>query len=185
LKDIKEERVHMEEHELVAWLTAKDRAALAYLYDRYSGALYGVIKRIISKEEIAEEVLQDVFLKIWDKIDAYDASKGRLFTWMLNIARNQAIDKTRSKEISNEGKTGTIDNLVNSIDRKEFTEQEIGGIGVSEVLNSLPSEQRFVVEQLYFKGYTQSELAEEFEIPLGTVKTRLRSALKHLRLVMT
>ncbi|MBN8650494.1 MAG: sigma-70 family RNA polymerase sigma factor [Cytophagales bacterium] len=179
------EKAHIEERELVAWLLRKDRAALAYLYDHYSGALYGIVLRIISKEEVAEEVLQDVFLKIWDKIEAYDATKGRLFTWMINIARNQAIDRTRSKEISNGGKTGTIENLVNSIDRKGFVEQEIEGIGMSEVLRSLPAEQKFVVEHLYFKGFTQSELAEEFNIPLGTVKTRLRSALKHLRLVIT
>lgn len=164
---------------------ARDRIAFAYLYDHYSGALYGVISRIINKEEVAEEVLQDVFLKIWAKIEAYDASKGRLFTWMLNIARNQAIDKTRSKEISKDGKTGDIDNLVNRIDRKEFTELAVESIGVPELVSRLPADQRFVVEQLYFKGYTQSEVAEEFEIPLGTVKTRLRLALKQLRLAIT
>ncbi|MEJ0031718.1 MAG: sigma-70 family RNA polymerase sigma factor [Bacteroidota bacterium] len=75
-----------------------------YLYDHYSAALYGVISRIIINEDVAEEVLQDVFLRIWDRIDNYDASKGRLFTWMLNIARNLAIDKTRSKEISKDRK---------------------------------------------------------------------------------
>jgi RNA polymerase sigma factor (sigma-70 family) len=178
-------KAHIEEEELVNLLIARDSTAFGYLYDHYSGALFGVISRIINKEEVAEEVLQDVFLKIWDKITAYDASKGRLFTWMLNIARNHAIDKTRSKEISKDGKTGDIDNLVNRIDRKEFSELAVEGIGVPEIVQRLPADQRFVVEQLYFKGYTQSEVAEEFEIPLGTVKTRLRLALKQLRLVVT
>lgn len=126
-------------------------------------------------------MLQDVFVKIWDKFDHYDASKGKLFTWMLNIARNHAIDKTRSKEISKEQKTSGIENLVNRIDNEEFIEQRVEGIGVKEILKNLPEEQKFVVENLYFQGYSQSELAEEFNIPLGTVKTRLRLAMKQLR----
>jgi len=154
---------------------------MEYLYDHYSGALYGVIFRILKKEAVSEEVLQDVFLKIWDRIDQYDASKGKLFTWLLNIARNQAIDKTRSREISKDQKTGGIENLVNSIDNEGYTEQRIEDIGVQEILKGLPQEQQFVVEHLYFKGYSQAELAEEFNIPLGTVKTRLRLAMQHLR----
>jgi RNA polymerase sigma-70 factor (ECF subfamily) len=139
------------------------------------------VSRVIQKEEVAEEVLQDVFLKIWDKIESYDPAKGKLFTWMLNLARNQAIDKTRSRELSKEGKTSGIDNLVNRIDKREFAEQGIDSIGVSDILNVLPNEQKFVVEHLYFKGYSQSELADEFSIPLGTIKTRLRLAMKQLR----
>jgi RNA polymerase sigma factor (sigma-70 family) len=154
---------------------------LEYLYDHYSGALYGVIFRILKTEDIAEEVLQDVFMKIWDRFDNYDASKGRLFTWMVNIARNQSIDKTRSKEISKERKTGDIENVVSKIDGERYIEQHIEGIGVKDILNNLPQEQKFIVEHLYLKGYSQSELAEEFNIPLGTVKTRLRMAMQQLR----
>jgi len=146
--------------------------------------LYGAIFRIIRKEEIAEEVLQDVFLKIWDKIESYDAAKGRLFTWMLNLAKNQAIDKTRSKEISRENKTGGLENFVSGVNKGEFVEQRIDSIGVKEILIGLPEDQKFIVEQLYFKGYSQSELADEFNIPLGTVKTRLRIAMKQLRLIL-
>jgi len=151
------------------------------LYDHYSGALLGVIARIIKKEELAEEVLQDVFLKIWDRIESYDASKGKLFTWMLNIARNQAIDKTRSKEFSKAKKTGDIDNYVNRIENKGYVEQKVEGIGLQSVLNTLPEDQRFIVEQHYLKGYTQAEIADEFNLPLGTVKTRMRLAMKELR----
>lgn len=157
---------------------------MEYLYDHYSGALYGAIYRIIRKEEIAEEVLQDVFLKIWDKIESYDAAKGRLFTWMLNLAKNQAIDKTRSKEISRENKTGGLENFVSGVNKGEFVEQHIEAIGVRDILTGLPTDQKFIVEHLYFKGYSQSELAEEFNIPLGTVKTRLRLAMKQLRSVI-
>jgi RNA polymerase sigma factor (sigma-70 family) len=163
----------------------RDRRAFEYLYDHYSGALYGVVARIILKESVAEEVLQDAFLKIHNKIEAYDASKGRLFTWMLNLTRNLAIDKTRSKEISRDNKTGDIENLVSRVERKAFTETPIDSIGVKDILRNLSEEQQFIVEYLYFKGYSQSELAEEFDIPLGTVKTRLRLAMKQLRLALT
>jgi RNA polymerase sigma factor (sigma-70 family) len=162
-------------------LQNKDRGALEYLYDRYSGALMGVIARILKKEELAEEVLQDVFLKIWDKIESYDPTKGKLFTWMLNIARNQAIDKTRSKEFSKGKKTGDIENFVNRVDREDYLEQQVDAIGLKEVLKKLPEDQRFVIDQHYLKGYTQAEMAEEFNLPLGTVKTRMRLAMKELR----
>ncbi len=140
---------------------------------------------MLRTEEIAEEVLQDVFLKIWDKIDQYDASKGKLFTWMIQIARNLAIDKSRSKETSKSKKTDDIDFLVGTIDRQENIEMEVDAIGLKEVLQKLPTEQQFVVSQLYLKGYTQSEVAEEFDIPLGTVKTRLRLAMNELRSLLS
>jgi RNA polymerase sigma factor (sigma-70 family) len=162
-------------------LKNRDRGALDVLYDRYSGALYGVILRIIRQEDLADEILQDAFLKIWDKIDSYDAAKGRLFTWMLNVARNQAIDKTRSKEISKQSKTGDIENFVGIIDRSESGSLPVDTIGLGEALDKLPEDQRFVVDRLYLKGYTQSELAEESGIPLGTIKTRLRIGMLVLR----
>jgi RNA polymerase sigma factor (sigma-70 family) len=162
-------------------LKSKDKSALEFLYDHYSGALYGVVFRILKNEDIAEEVLHDIFLKIWDKIDQYDSAKGKLFTWMINIARNQAIDKTRSKEISKDQKTRGIENVVNKIDSRGYNEQRVEDIGVKDIIKNLPDEQQFVVEYLYFKGYSQSELAEEFDIPLGTVKTRLRLAMQSLR----
>ncbi len=162
----------------------KDQSALDYLYDHYSGALYGVVFRILKKEEIAEEVLQDIFLKIWDKIGSYDATKGKLFTWMINIARNQAIDKTRSKEASKGRKTDDIDYLVNKIDIREHSQLQVDAIGLKEVLLKLSEDQQFIVNQLYLKGYTQSEVAEEFNIPLGTVKTRLRLAMVELRSIL-
>ena len=162
----------------------RDRSALEYLYDNYSGALYGVILRVIKDEDVAQEVLQDAFLKIWEKIDSYDESKGKLFTWMLNVTRNLAIDRTRSKEMSKTKKTDDLDLVVNRIDNQQQTEIHVDSIGLQEVLIKLPEEQRFVIEHLYLKGYTQSELAEEFNIPLGTVKTRTRLALSELRMTL-
>lgn len=174
----------IEESILIERLCQRDSSALDYLYDHYSGALYSVVLRVVRKEEIAEEVLQDVFIKIWDRMASYDPTKGRLFTWMLNIARNQAIDKTRSREMSQGKKTDDIDNLVNKIDRQESAYSPIEAIGLKEVLTKLPEDQRFVIDHLYLKGFTQSELAEEFGIPLGTIKTRTRMAMKELRSIL-
>lgn len=154
---------------------------MEYLYDHYSGALFGVIIRIVQKKEVAEELLQDIFLKIWERFDNYDAAKGKLFTWMLNIARNQSIDKIRSKEIGKEKRTTGLENSVYATDRQNIVEQYHDHIGIREVLQDLQEEQKFVVEYLYLKGYTQSEISDEYNIPLGTVKTRLRLAMQKLR----
>lgn len=143
-----------------------------------------MIFRVVRDEGVAQEVLQDAFLKIWNKIDAYDTTKGKLFTWMLNVTRNLAVDRTRSKEIQKVKKTDDIDLLVNRIDRQEQTELQVDAIGLNEMLNRLPEEQRFVIDHLYLKGFTQSELAEEFNIPLGTVKTRTRLGLNELRKIL-
>lgn len=170
---------------MVLRLKSKDKEALAYLYDKYGAALFGTAQRIIQNEEITSEVIQDIFLKIWHKIDQYDSSKGRFFTWMLNMTRNAAIDKIRSKEISRSGKTDSIDDFVYTVDSQNKTELQIDAIGLKELMDDLAEEQRFVLLKVYFEGFTHMELAEEYGIPLGTVKTRLRSALKHLRKRMT
>jgi len=171
----------LSENALITGLRQRDRAAMEYLYDHYSAALYGVIVRIVQTEEVAEELLQDVFLRIWDRFDAYDESKGKLFTWMINIARNQSIDKTRSKEINKEKKTSGLEKSVTRIDRENVFEQQTENIGITDVLKSLDEDQRFVMEHLYLKGYTQQEVADEFNIPIGTVKTRSRLAMQRLR----
>lgn len=172
---------NLPEDVLIDLLRSGEKSGLTYLYDHYSGALYGVILRIVQSEDIADEVLQDVFLKIWNRIASYDSSKGKLFTWMINIARNQAIDRMRSKESSQGKKTTRMDKVVSRVENSDFIEQSIDGIGVRDLLKNLSAEQKFIVEHLYLKGYTQSEVAEEFGIPLGTVKTRLRLAMQELR----
>lgn len=171
----------MTEGNLVSQLKARDKAALSYLYDKYGSALYGSAMRVIQNEEITKEVVQDIFLKIWDKIDQYDAQKGRLFTWMLNLTRNAAIDKIRSKEIKRSAKTDPMESSVYTIDQQNSTEIPVDGIGVKELITDLDQEQQFVINKVYFEGFSHSELSNEYDIPLGTVKSRLRSALKHLR----
>ena len=137
--------------------------------------------RIVKSEEVAQEVLHDVFMKAWKNINAYNAEKGRLYTWLINISRNTSIDKLRSKEIKNTGKTDSVSDNVHTIDNANSTELSIDGIGLEKVLDKLSDELRFVIDQMYFKGYTQTEISEEFDIPLGTVKTRARTAMRTLR----
>ncbi|WP_316931889.1 RNA polymerase sigma factor [Roseivirga seohaensis] len=172
---------HIEEQELILKLKNQDKDALSYLYDKYGAALYGAVQRIVQDDDVTAEVVQDIFLKIWNKIEMYDPQKGRLFTWMLNLSRNAAIDKIRSKEIKRSAKTDSIDEYVYTIDRQNSTETSVDGIGVRALMDDLVEEQRFVLLKVYFEGFSHSEIADEYDIPLGTVKSRLRSALKHLR----
>ncbi|MEP1096244.1 MAG: sigma-70 family RNA polymerase sigma factor [Cyclobacteriaceae bacterium] len=173
----------IDQDQLVKEIQERRPEALNYLYDNYSGAIYGSILRIVQEEDIAKEVLQDAFMKFWDKIDQYDSSKGRFFTWMVNVTRNLAIDKLRSKELKKAQKTDDIGDYVNT--RSEgATHQNIDGIGMQEAMQGLRDEERFVLEMVYFKGYTQSEIEKEFGIPLGTIKTRLRMALVTMRKIL-
>ena len=169
------------ENELITLLSRKEPAAINYLYDKYSAALYGIILRIVGIEEIAEELLQDAFVKICLHISSYDSRKGKLFTWMLNIARNLAIDKLRSKEFKRTAQTAPLEKNVYAVEASGFSELSVEGIGLKEVLKKLPPDHQQLIELLYFRGYTQSEVSEELHMPLGTVKTRLRTAMTQLR----
>ncbi len=171
----------MQEEQLIAGVRNQDRQVIEYLYEKYSRALFAVISRIIKDRDIAEEVFHDSFVKIVQKIDGYDESKGRLYTWMANVCRNSAIDKTRSKEFSQSSKTNTIDDFVYGLEGETNTQHTVEGIGVKELVQSLNEEQRFVVECIYFKGFTHVEVAEEYDIPLGTVKSRIRAAINVLK----
>lgn len=162
-------------------LKQRDIKALVYLYDHYGKALYGVIYRVLNNQEMAEEVLQSSFVKIWDKAGQYDAGKGRLFTWMLNIARNAAIDKTRSREFKQKIKTNTFDDHINSIAKSETVELSVDSIDLRKFTNQLDEKQKNIIDLIYFQGYSQSETAKKLDIPLGTVKSRVRSAILLLR----
>ncbi len=170
-----------EEGELVSLLKQKDNQAFSYLYDNYAGALYGVVKQIVTDVEIGSDVLQEVFVSIWRKIDTYDASKGRLFTWMLNIARNAAIDKTRSKNYQQVLRQQPIDDneLSHPVIRPGYDDY-----GLKRVLLKLKDEQRLLVDLSYYQGFTHEQIAKALNIPLGTVKTRLRTALTQLRTML-
>ncbi|MDR3716240.1 MAG: sigma-70 family RNA polymerase sigma factor [Puia sp.] len=169
------------EQELILALKKRDEQAYKYLYDNYSGALYSIIKQIVDDAELASDVLQEVFINIWRKIESYDARKGRLFTWMLNIARNASIDTLRSKSYQNSQKNQELPDNVYSDTTRHTTQLNVDNIGLKKVLEKLKTEHRVLVELAYFKGFTHEEIAEIEGIPLGTVKTRIRNALLQLR----
>lgn len=166
------------EEDLIARLQAQDANAVSQLYDMYSAALYGVVLQIVKVEETAEDVLQEAFVKIWSSFHSYDPSKGRLFTWMINICRNLAIDKIRSKQ----HRVSQVTDDIAHPSRAEFGSESFNPehIGLKEITERLNPDQKQIIDLMYFGGMTQSEIAEEFSIPLGTVKTRARSAIKTL-----
>jgi RNA polymerase sigma factor (sigma-70 family) len=166
------------ETNLLKGLQDYDEQAYSYLYDNYSKALFNIIFQIIPQQEMAEDVLQEVFVKIWQNIKSYDASKGRLYTWMLNITRNLAIDRTRSKDYNNQTKTTE---LKENVYEQNGAQSIINDIGLKKTLNNLPAENRKLLELAYFQGYTQEEISKLLNLPLGTVKTRIRSILIQLR----
>jgi RNA polymerase sigma-70 factor, ECF subfamily len=172
------------EDELVMLIKQRDQQAFAYLYDNYSAALNGVITKLVDDNTLAEDILQESFLKIWNNFANYDASKGRLFTWMLNITRNFTIDTLRSKGYKKQSKISADENSVTIYADSNYGAESFDALGVKKYIGILKAEQRVVVDLAYFSGYTQDEIARELDIPLGTVKTRMRSALIELRKVL-
>jgi RNA polymerase sigma factor (sigma-70 family) len=177
----RQSKISLPEEELVRALKSREKIAMEALYDMYSASLYGVISRVIVETGVAEDVLQDTFVKIWHSFSSYDAEKGRLFTWMVNIARNLAIDKLRSKDYKNQNKNQDIDNTVTIIDEQRNSVYKPELVGVKELVETLKPEQKAILELVYFKGYTHVEAADELGVPLGTIKTRLRMAVQQLR----
>lgn len=169
------------EAELISSLKAGDESSFSYLYDNYSATLYGAILKIIRKESIAQDLLQEVFIKIFQNINHYDNSKGRLFTWMLRITRNTTIDKIRSKGFRDSSKIHSLEKDVNKNNSQISELPYINNIGLDNLLNTLEESHRKIIDLAYFEGYTQREIAKELAIPLGTVKTRARNALIQLR----
>ncbi|MCS7076285.1 MAG: sigma-70 family RNA polymerase sigma factor [Bacteroidia bacterium] len=169
------------ETELVNRLKNEDSSIMSYLYDHYGDVLYGIILHVVKDEETAEEVLQETFLKIWQNKTFYDPRKGKLYTWMLNIARNLAIDTTRGKNFKKNQKNQSFENNVNYLEDKNITNIPTDIIGVKELVNQLDESYKMIIEKVYFEGYTLASAADELGIPTSTLKTRLRAALNILR----
>ncbi len=174
-------KISLTEEELIQALLQKKQIGAEALYSMYSSSLLGIIQRIITDNEIAEDVLQECLVKIWNSIQFYDASKGRLFTWMVNVARNLSIDKVRSKDYRNHSQNQDLENFVNIVDLERNSEYKPEHMGLKELIGKLKPEQYKIVDLIYFKGYTHVEVSDELEIPLGTVKTRLRMGIMELR----
>jgi RNA polymerase sigma-70 factor, ECF subfamily len=169
------------EEELVASLQSGNKQAFAYLYDNYAQALGSVIYKMIGERELTQDILQEVFIKIWSNFSNYENTKAGLFTWMLNLTKNHTIDVLRSKNYKQRKKISGNENYVYNVMDNDAVTERFDSIGLHKLVKNLKPEHRILIELVYFNGYTQDEIAKELNIPLGTVKTRIRSALIELR----
>jgi RNA polymerase sigma factor (sigma-70 family) len=169
------------EEELVDGLLQHDNAAYQHLYLYYRGSLFNTILQLIPDREIAGDVLQEVFITVWQQIGRYDKNKGRLFTWLARITRNAAINKLRSKIYKSQSKNESLDHYVTSLENNQPQTVNTNSIGLRQQVHRLREDYKNVIELSYYNGFTQEEIAKALNIPLGTVKTRLRSALLELR----
>lgn len=174
-------KIKLAECDLLKAMLERQRIGAAALYDMYASNLHAVIIRVVRHQETAEDVLQQVLMRIWDSVDLYKEQKGRLYTWMVTIARNMAITAVRSKAFNKQSRNNEIGEMAGEVDQLHFTCLNIDLFGVRELLQLLRAEQREVLELLYFQGYTHIEAAEHLDIPLGTLKTRWSVGIKTLR----
>ncbi|WP_299113214.1 RNA polymerase sigma factor [uncultured Winogradskyella sp.] len=168
------------EQRIIQLLKRNDQYALNLLYENYSDSLYGAILKVTKNEEIAEDALQETFIKVWKNAQKYDPTKAKLFTWLFRIARNTAIDKLRSfnnrfhKEVQ-------IDKSNVYILPGTKLNQDV--IDIKEHVAGLEKKYQIVLNALFFEGMTQQEASDELDIPLGTVKSRLKIGLRELKKV--
>ena len=177
--------LEMSDLELLASIGRSDRDALAVLYDRYGRRVFSLAARILSDHAASEEVTQDVFLSIWRRSASYSADKGKFTTWLFSIAHNRTIDELRRRKRDRNRDNDDVDEHLDIISSDISPDDSVVAHSeysmVRKALALLPPEQRAVVELAYFRGLTQAEIAVKTGQPLGTVKTRMRLALKKLR----
>lgn len=171
----------MQQDQLIVQLQSGNEKAFERIYQLYSRSLYGIVFSIIRDEAISEEILQDVFLKIWHEAPAYDPEKGRFFTWILNIARNAAIDRLRSREYKNSKLNMKSDYFSDILESENNVSGKLDAIGLQKYIDILGPMCKKLIDLLFFKGFTQKESAKKLQIPLGTVKTRNRICINKLR----
>jgi RNA polymerase sigma-70 factor, ECF subfamily len=167
---------------LLKAIAARDEAALAQLYDHYRVILFGLLMRILSNREEAEDVLQEVFLQVWRKAEDFDENRGRPFTWLVTLARSRGIDRLRTlaarDRVAEAGAKEVVEAISDAATDAFKSEQR--GL-VNKALAQLPDEQKRPLMLAYFDGLTQSEIATRLDAPLGTVKTRMRTGMMNLR----
>ena len=167
----------LEKH-IIELLQERNEKAISLLYEHYGDTLYGVALKVVRDEELAQDVLQESFVKIWRKSDSYDATKAKLFTWLFRIARNTAIDKLRSLSTKSEKEiqmdVSDVYNVGIESIRPEF-------LDVKENLDKIELKYQVVLDALFFQGMTQQEASDELDIPLGTIKSRLKIGLRELK----
>jgi RNA polymerase sigma-70 factor (ECF subfamily) len=182
---VQPEAAQLSDIELLHAIARGDEAALARLYDAYRVILFGLLVRILSSREEAEDILQDVFIQVWRRAKDFDEKRGRPFTWLVTLARSRAIDRLRllgaRQRLATAAKQDQTDEASDAFsDTVKATQKEI----VQRALAQLPEEQRHTLVLAYFEGLTQSEIASKLGAPLGTIKTRMRSGMIKLRALL-
>ena len=167
----------LEQH-IVSLLKEGDKRAIPLIYENYSNSLYGVILKVTSNEPLAEDALQETFIKVWKYAKKYDASKAKLFTWLYRIARNTAIDKLRSHNLKFDKEVQISNSNVYKLSTMSLNQD---AIDLKKHVASLDSKYQIVLRALFFEGMTQQEASDELDIPLGTVKSRLKIGLRELK----
>jgi RNA polymerase sigma-70 factor (ECF subfamily) len=170
---------------LIARMQEGSEVAFNRIYERYQEALHGVIFAIVKNEDVAQEILQDVFIKIWKNAESYDSNSGRFFTWILNIARNASVDYLRSKRHKNSLKNLSADNFVDIIVSNNNLDEETNSMFLKEWVDKLEPMCIKIIDIIFFKGFTFKDGAEELDMPSGTLKTRHRKCLNSLRQMMS
>jgi len=172
--------------DLISMVVESDKTAFGILYDRYSQLVYNLANKIVKDSDYAGEVLQSVFIQIWNKASSYNEKKGAVSTWIINITRNKSIDLLRRTkkdklniylEFDELESTSNYSSTIIEIKEK----REI----LKKVMGEIPEEQRKIIEMVYLEGYTQREVSESLGIPLGTVKTRIHLGIAKLRDVLS
>jgi RNA polymerase sigma-70 factor (ECF subfamily) len=171
---------------LVEMIKSKNERGFHILYDKYCGALYSIIFKFVQHSDVADDLLQDTFVKIWKRIDGFDPARGTLFTWMLNIARNHAIDYLRSSGYQQNSLNISIDLVPHHLDYFGSTTSDINYVEFKDVKNKvLQFDPKYaeVINLIFFYGWTYEQTAEILKLPLGTVKTRARKGLGILKML--
>ncbi len=166
------------EQQIVKLLNNGDKKAIALLYENYSDTLYGVILKVISDQDLAQDALQETFIKVWKKGETYDAKKAKLFTWLYRIAYNTAIDKVRSQSNKTSKEVQIENSNVYKLTTKGLNEDVLD---IKTHLKTIDEKYQTVINALFFEGLTQQEASEELDIPLGTIKSRLKIGLRELK----
>ena len=166
------------EQEIIYLLQKEDKKAISLLYENYSDALFGVIKKVISDDETAQDVLQETFVKVWKNAQSYDPSKAKLFTWLYRIAYNSSIDKVRSESKKTKQEIQIEVSNVYKL-TSEGLNQDV--MDIKQHLKNLDEKYQIVINALFFEGMTQQEASDELDIPLGTIKSRLKIGLRELK----
>lgn len=179
-----------DEIELMKRIKARDADALEELYDLYKRLLFGMVISIVKKREEAEDVLQEIFVKIWNKADSFNENRGNVYSWIVTLTRNKAIDRIRSKGYkTQQNQSVNIHEPFFSLEGDRYDPMETTIFSnraelVKKALEEIPKEQSEVIKIAYYRGMTQSEIAEYLKIPLGTVKTRTRQGLIKLKRIL-